>query len=166
MAEVKQLDVLFVAPPFYYGILDSLSSRSPPLCAASIAAVLQKEGYSVQILDVTWECLTRLSNVKEDVLHKMYEVGCRSIIFFSKSNSTLNLLKSNKLFKAINTPLIATFNSKDTIQVKCSRPKFILRKLKEMWNFADFKRSLIAGKDLLKLSAQRMMLMANPIKSA
>ena len=51
MTQKKQLDVLFVAPPFSYGILDSLSSRSPPLGVASIAAVLEQAGHTVQILD-------------------------------------------------------------------------------------------------------------------
>lgn len=51
MIQEKPLDVLFIAPPFSYGVLDSLSSRSPPLGIASLAAVLEREGYTTAILD-------------------------------------------------------------------------------------------------------------------
>ncbi len=51
LMQMEKVDVLFVTPPFSYGILDSLSPRSPPLGIAVLAAVLEKKRYSVKILD-------------------------------------------------------------------------------------------------------------------
>ncbi len=45
------LDVLFVVPPFSYKGLDEASSRCPNLGIAILAAVLEKHGYIVKILD-------------------------------------------------------------------------------------------------------------------
>ncbi len=211
-------------------------------------------------LDVIWECLTRVSNVKEDVLQKMYEAGCRSIIFGVECGYQEGIDRLKKFITLEQVERAVALTKKAGIQVKCSfligfpwesekeikqtiafakkidadityfntlnpyfetpifkevvdnnlfvgedatnwekhishgttpmvrtkyltaeeiaywngrayfelytRPRFILRKLKEMRNIADLKRNVIAGKDLLKLSAQRMMLKMQMTKSA
>lgn len=205
-------------------------------------------------LDVIWECLTRVSNVKEDILQKMYEGGCRSIIYgvecgyqegidrlkkfitleqveraviltkkagiqvkcsfligfpwegekeirqtiaFAKKIdadityfNTLNPYYETPIFKEVaennlfvgedatnwekhishgTTPMVRTkyltaeevayWNGRAYFELY-TRPKFIIRKLKEMRNWADFKRNWTAGKDLLSLSMTRMLLKA------
>lgn len=203
-------------------------------------------------LDVIWECLTRVSNVKEDILQKMYEGGCRSIIYGVECGYQEGIDRLRKFITLQQVERAVFLTKKTGIQVKCSfliglpwesekeikqtiafakkidadityfntlnpyfetpifkevaennlfvgedatnwekhishgtspmvrtkylsaeelaywngrayfelytRPKFIMRKLKEMRNIADLKRNIIAGKDLLKLSAQRMLL--------
>lgn len=45
------IDVLFVAPLFSYGDLESIGPKCPPLGIAFIAAYTEKKGYNVRILD-------------------------------------------------------------------------------------------------------------------
>ena len=210
-------------------------------------------------IDVIWECLTRVSNVKEDILQKMYEGGCRSIIFGVECGYQEGIDRLKKFITLEQVERAVALTKKAGIQVKCSfligfpwesekeikqtiafakkidadityfntlnpyfetpifkevadnnlfvgedatnwekhishgttpmvrtkyltaeeiaywngrayfelytRPRFIVRKLKEMRNFADLKRNIVAGKDLLKLSAQRMMLKMQTTKS-
>ncbi len=210
-------------------------------------------------LDIIWECLTRVSNVKKDVLQKMYEAGCRSIIFGVECGYQEGIDRLKKFITLEQVERAVTLTKKAGIQVKCSfligfpwesekeikqtiafakkidadityfntlnpyfetpifkevaennlfvgedatnwekhishgttpmvrtkyltaeeiaywngkaylelymRPRFIIRKLKEMRNFADLKRNVVAGKDLLKLSAHRMMIRMNITKS-
>ncbi len=46
-----QTDILFIAPPFSYGDLDSIGPKCPPLGIAFIAAYIEQSGYTVKILD-------------------------------------------------------------------------------------------------------------------
>ncbi len=44
-------DILFIAPPFSYGDLDSIGPKCPPLGIAFIAAYIEQKGYATKILD-------------------------------------------------------------------------------------------------------------------
>jgi radical SAM superfamily enzyme YgiQ (UPF0313 family) len=44
-------DILFVAPPFSYGDLESIGPKCPPLGIAFIAAFIEQKGYKTKILD-------------------------------------------------------------------------------------------------------------------
>ncbi|MEK6921742.1 MAG: radical SAM protein [Nanoarchaeota archaeon] len=44
-------DILFIAPPFSYGDLESIGPKCPPLGIAFIAAFIEQKGYKTKILD-------------------------------------------------------------------------------------------------------------------
>jgi len=90
--DMQKTDILFVAPPFSYGYLDPTSPRCPPLGVASIAAVLEKGGYSVSILDAFSAEMT-----VEQVIDEVKRVNPTML---GLTGTTVTFLKALEIMKA------------------------------------------------------------------
>ncbi len=87
-------EIVLIIPPFSYGSLKRTGNKTPALGIASIASVLEKNGYSVKILDAF-----ALEMEKEEILKSVLRedpkiVGITSVTL--NSNIAMEILKSIK----------------------------------------------------------------------
>jgi len=96
--------ILCIVPPFDYGGLKSIASKSPPLGMAIIAAYLEQFDYRVKILDAYVQALT-LEYIREEIQKTKPE-----IIFIGSSTATFpKAIQILEGAKEINPNIITVF---------------------------------------------------------
>ena len=73
------VDILLITPPFEYGLFESASPRAPALGLATVASMLEKNGYKVRIIDLFVEKYTGDELEKEIRQSRPAIVGMTSV---------------------------------------------------------------------------------------
>ncbi len=94
----QNTDILFIAPNFSYGDLDSIGPKCPPLGIAFIAAYVEKQGYAVKILDAF-----ALNLTVEQVGEEIKKQNPKVILVGSMTANHKTALEIMELAKKINS---------------------------------------------------------------
>lgn len=94
-------DILFIAPHFSYGDLDSIGPKCPPLGIAFIAAYVEQKGYKVRILDAF-----ALNYTVEQVSDEIKKINPKVILVGSMTASHKTALQIMERAKQVNPDVV------------------------------------------------------------